>query len=724
MPLVLLLASYSITTAYYMTPSFLHCNDTVYGFGDSTAGPIWSYKATDGAFLPHNTQLTNYPQGENLYSAVSWTSLGQRAIYWPLAKMAGPVCGYNMFNAAGFIITALITFGFVYWLIRNKWLAWLAGYAVSFVPYMQMRVGTGPSYAFSGILVAIFWLLLALFRKPSWKKAVGLGAVTAFCVYFDPYFVLYGALTAAAVLLGNGIYMAIRWLRNRKQATAARPIKQAIRMLALTAGVFIVLVSPYAVVQISSWSAVQQRVASVRGNVLYETTACSNYPYEYLLPFVLHPVPRLLGIDGIYKKIEIKLKNNFSCGIGEDTVGVSLTLISILGLTVLVLLWEHLNGRKLKKIWTTKTRVDKGVIYSLSALLLIGILFGLPPTRYLGIPTPMRLVLDVTTTWRTISRIFMLVNIAVVVLAAIALYYYLINRKISSRFKRIGFVVILAAIVIEYQAFPLFQGNTLTTFSYKKDTPAVYQWLKNQSNIKVIAEYPMESYGESDAPTYYLSMQFMHGKKLLNASSPESSMEPFRRSIKNIHDPQTIPALRALGVDAIVVNGVDQKFIDQYKQLEVGGVFAKPYHGLFNHTSVVNGDTSVVLSLAGVKYPAGGATIGILSQGFYRNLGIINYPTAWAYEAVNGATINMKKVDSGKISNLPAATNYCFSVRSSAVGETLSFRPEVDGKTVGNWTITNNYTRVKLNVANSIVLDNSQGSNMQITDLGCSTSEH
>lgn len=719
LPITLVVFSYLLVSAYYMAPSFAHCKDTLYGFGDNTAGPIWTYKATDGAFMPHRTEASNYPEGENLFSAVSLTSLGQRMVFWPLSQITGPVCGYNLMNIVGFVSTALVMFGFVYWLIRNKWLAWLAGYAAAFAPYMQLRVGTGPSYAYSGILIGIFWLLIALIKQPTRYKAVGLGVLVSFCVYFDPYFVLYGTLTGLSVLLAWLLSIAVRLVRRKKAALFSElPASRVVlKHLSISAIVAVILLAPFAAITILARHDIQKQVSSVRGNVLYETIACSNYPHEYLLPFVLHPVPKVLGIEDAYKKAEIQLKNNFSCGIGEDTVGVSLTLLFVVSVTGGLLVWERVNRRRLISSVPKGIKLGHFVLLSTGLLLVIGITFGLPPTKIFGIPTPMHVLFEFTTTWRTLARIFMLVNLALVVFASAALYFYTRNKNISRRLKLIGYIVILLAVFVEYQAFPAFKGNTLYTFSYKKDTPPVYNWLKTQDNIQAVAEYPMESYGESDAPTYYLSMQFVHDKQILNSPSPNSSMEVFRRSIKNINDPQTLPALRALGIDAVVVHGVNEAFVNKYSSMKVSDVFSQPFHGLFNHTGILKGDKSVVLSTG--EGQTKDALVGLLSSGFYRNLGIIDYPKEWAYEAVQGAKIELRQVSGGKINTNSVPQNYCFDIRASAPGQTLVFQPVIDGVRAQGITITNSYSPFKVAAKDSIVLMNDSGSNMQITKLGC-----
>ncbi|HEY7416726.1 MAG TPA: hypothetical protein VH593_16190, partial [Ktedonobacteraceae bacterium] len=87
---ILLLFSYVFITAYYMTPQALHCQATVYGFGDNTAGPIWRYTVRPDNPLWGPESVTNYPYGEDLSSPVNYIAVLQYSLYWVFAKIAGP----------------------------------------------------------------------------------------------------------------------------------------------------------------------------------------------------------------------------------------------------------------------------------------------------------------------------------------------------------------------------------------------------------------------------------------------------------------------------------------------------------------------------------------------------------------------------------------------------------------------------------------------------------
>lgn len=702
----LVVVSYLGLSFFYMGPVIGDISGSLYGFGDNTAGPVWRNTVSPSNPLGGFEDKTNFPDGENLYSPVGFSGTLQALPLWTLSRTFSPVTAYNLFNIAGFVSTALIMYGFIMYITKNRWIAWLAGFAVSYAPYYQVKIGGHPSYAFSGLFVATIWIFLSLMNKPSRLKALTLGLTVGMSFYFDPYFVLYQVLVCFALLVG--------WLYARRGVALILRVRE-LKLLLLSVVTSVIVVLPLLGIYLSSKTTIENQVASVRGNVVAEATACSNYPHEYLLPFVLHPAAEVLGSENTFKKIQNKLKDNFSCGIGEDTVGVSLTILAILSLTGLVLVWERINNRN-PKILNTEVRM---VIAIATTLLILGFLFALPPKSYAGLPTPTEVMLGFTTTWRTLTRSYMLVNISLVILMALALHYYTKNKNISKHLRVIVYVMIVLLVAVEYQAFKPFKGNQMSSFNLKRDIPAVYKNVKDDKDIGSIAEYPIESYGESDAPSYYISMQLLHGKKILNSPSPGSSQEELRRSIRNLKDPQTIPALQALGIDALVVHGVKSSDLEYLREYDVSKVFEQPRFTLISHTGVIASDNSVIVKIGKSKNSAP-VTVGLLEKDFYRNLGIIKGPFEWAYEAVDGAVIKIKTINGGKVTEPNAGNYYCFSIRTSAPGESVLFEPRVDGVVQRKVMINNQYSKFKYFVKDKIVLNNDSKSNMQITSLGCS----
>lgn len=716
-PLILIVFSYLFFTTYYMGPSVWHCNDTLYGFGDNTAGPVWRFGLEPKqAPLGSYATMTNFPVGENLYSPVNYSLSGQSYLIWGASRATNPICGYNLVNMLGFFMSAIIMFGFIYSLTRNKWVAWLAGYAVSFAPYYQMKVGGHPGYGFQGLLIAIAWAFFNLIKKQRKRDALILGAITAFCFYFDPYF----SILAVSVIAPLVVCWALVGLwRVKKLPKLKLSYQKQLKLLASAVGIFLILLAPLAAVTLRNSKQISDSVASSRGNVLFEAKSCSNLPHEYALPYVLHPVFSKLFGKAEYTRMIDRMHGGFTCGIGEDTVGISLAVLSVAGVGLVVFAWEGLNKRKLK----FGLEYDKRLVFlGMFAVGLTAIILALPPLK-IGqvLPTPSYAIIMITSTWRTLTRFYVVVNFATITLFSIFLIFVKANFPQYKKLLQIGFVLIFLTIFVEYQAFRPFIGNRLSTFSYRKDVPAVYEWLHGQSEIKEIAEYPLErAGGESNANAYYLSMQVAHGKKLFNGNLPTTYEEGLRSSLKDISDPQTQQVLYALGIDAVVIHGISVEQIKGIPGLEILYSAPQSTFNLLSFTPLVKHDNVVVVKIS--SQPKIQSMIA-LRDGFVRNANIIKSAADWEYEAINNSVMKIVALPGADKSADLGSSKVCFSVRKAGDDDSSVLTLNIDGADQPGLLITGQYQRVVVSAKDSVILTNHSGFNMRVKDLGCNAGE-
>jgi hypothetical protein len=303
-----------------MGPSVTSCSTTTYGFGDNTAGPIWRATRPEGqGILGSFTKTTNAPFGDNLFSPVGVSYIIQPVMFKATMAVAGPVCGYNIVNMLGFFLSALTMFGFIYVLTRKKWIALFAGYATSFTPYYQVKIGGHPSYGYQAIFIGLIWLFYNLMKYKRKRDAIYLGILFAIACYFDPYFSLLSATVLGALTLTwlvvnkSGI---IGFFKTRdKNKTYQIDIRKQAKLLLISALSFILLLSPLIFVLSTQGKQINSNVAAARGNVLLETKACSNWPHEYLVPFVLNPVFEKIFVKEHYAAVVNNLKANFLVGL-------------------------------------------------------------------------------------------------------------------------------------------------------------------------------------------------------------------------------------------------------------------------------------------------------------------------------------------------------------------------------------------------------------------------
>ncbi len=713
LPHVLVGVVYLFCAFYYMGPSVTNCTDTLYGFGDNTAGPIWRYSVSPTSPLWGYENVTNYPVGENLASPVHYSGVLQYTLFWGLAKLVGPVCGFNLVNIIGFVTSAMVMYGFIYALTRRRWIALLAGYAASFAPYYQMKVGGHPSYGYQALLIGAVWAFYNLVTKRRRRDAVYMALLTAACFYFDPYFSL---MVSVCLLPLYGSWAALSYWRVKKRRLKKTVVVKQLHLLLLSAAMTVVLLIPLITITLSHAKEISASVSALRGNVLFEARACSNLPHEYALPFVLHPIFGKLFGKQHYQLLIDDLHSGFDCGIGEDTVGISIIILLVTLIGLMIIGWEQLNKRRTR---FTLGYDKKLAVIGLLTVALLAMVMAFPPFKIWEIPTPSYALLMVTTTWRTLTRFYVIVNFAVIALFSIVLVYFSSYFNKYRKILCIVFVTIFLVVAVEYQAFKPLKGNGLSTFSFSRDVPAVYTWLRDQSDISEIAEYPLErSGGESNAMAYYVSMQLVHKKKMFNANIPNSVAEEIKASLKDISDPQTIDTLYSAGIDAVVIHGVDEKTIREIPNLEV--VYASPQapFNLLAFTPLVKKDNVVVVRLKGMQQ----RTMMAFEEGFVRNTNIIRSAVDWEYEALNKSKLKVIPVPGGTATN-DQLTRHCFMVRMAGEGDNAVFIPIVDGVAHETITLTSDYQPYEALAKDTIVLTNEKGFNMRVKDLGCKSEE-
>ena len=703
--------TYGFFALVYMGPAFYNCTDAIAGFGDSTGGPIWRNSLEPeqpvlGAF----ETSTNYPKGESLYSPVGYASLVQSTSMSVASDVVGPVCAYNIYNIIGYLSTSIVMFAFILYLTKSRWIALLAGYAVAFTPYIQSKIGDHPSYGYGAILIGIIWLAVHFIIHRKKLHALLLGVLLGICAYFDPYFILLTLTIAAPVTLvwllssiKGGHNIEVAKSITRKQALAW------VRPFLIVLVVFALIVTPLVAVRIKDAATIDASVGSVRGDVVASAMLCSNTPLDYVMP---DPQNKLLvkALGTEYTDTNIGIRN--WCGNSESRVSISLTLLFVTLLGAVVMLWERLNRRKiqLSNFMPYRYRL---ILISVVSVGVAALLLGLPPYIH-GFMTPSGLVLKVTETWRIFGREYMLVNIALVVIAAVVIKYFsqIPVFKKNKYIAGLVFTLIFLGIIAEYQVNTPFSPQV---FSYSKDVPRVYTDIRDNSDIDVIAEYPIDRIGvEFDSMVYYQTMQAVHGKKLFNSAVVPDSNEDIHLAMKDLTDPQTIPALRSLGIKYAVIHGVEQaEILAKLKDVEIISRSNPPKYGL---TMVrADKDKDVIL----VKILDGPSTSDVLTieKGYVTNLEYIQSPLDTQFEVQRDTTLKVWPLTGSQIKDSIA----CFDIKSSNPAVTPEVQISVNG--ILKWTgiVGNDYTGIKLNVKTNdkITIHNTSDGNMRLDNLGC-----
>jgi hypothetical protein len=711
-------ATYLFFTIYHMGvgPTIFDCGNALNGLGDNSAGPIWKAANAGDAPIGGYSNATNYPSGELLSSPIDAVVAGQSLLLWTTAKVAGPVCGYNIANMLGYLSSALVMFAFVYSLTRGRrWIALLAGYAVAFTPFFQAKVGGHPSYGFQALLIGIMWTFFSLITTRKKSRAVLLAVLIAICFYFDPYFSLMAATIVGPLVLtwlGMGL-MGLKKGRIKKPLFISQ-----LKVLSLSFALLAVLIAPILFVMTTQSSQINSAVAGTRDNILQEARTYSNMPSEYFLPYPHSPLLEAFG------SFEPQVRSSlfvFSTGnISEDSVGLGWVALLIFGLFIVIASWEKLRNKRLQL--TKLIRYDpRLVMYGSAAVAVTAIIIALPPVHVFGVPLPSYILLELTNTWRVISREYVVVNIALIVSFVVALVYFDYSLRLKRVAKGIMYGLMFLIFFVQYQTYSPFQGMEHANFNYR-NAPEGYSWLKDQTDIKAIAEYPIERATEADSHGYYLSMQLVHKKALLNSATSNTPQESIRTSIKNLADPQTVPVLRSLGINAIVIHGVEPADIEKIPGLQI------IYKGMHSADAGMPGspaitkDIFVVARITGLT-PSSDTSVQFLNN-LPRNNLIQTSAVAWQYEVPTGSKLALKKLPSSGVPVTPTtfvADNVCFKAKMAAPGDIGQLILKNDKGVKVSFPLSDQYGDVKITAAidETITLESNNGHNMRITSIGC-----
>jgi hypothetical protein len=449
-----------------------------------------------------------------------------------------------------------------------------------------------------------------------------------------------------------------------------------------------------------------------------EARVYSNMPSEYFLPFVDSPIFKIFGSyqQQVHDSLYIFANGNVS----EDTVGISLLMLLVIALFLIVISWEKLQHRRLR----IGALIEYDPWLVVAGGLAVGITAGvmaLPPVHVLGIPLPSYILLALTSTWRVLSREYVVVNIAVTLLFSVALTYFSHALQFKRITKAILYSLLFLFIFVQYQTYHPFKGLESANFSYS-NAPEGYYWLRNQKDIQAVAEYPIEKPTEANSHGYYLTMQLIHKKPLLNSAIANGPDETIRSSIKNLSDPQTIPILHSLGIDTVAIHGVDPAEVakNPYLRIVYSGV-----HGAdagLPGSAAITKDTFVIAKIAD-DVPVVDASLQFLGT-LPLNGAIQTSAMDWQYEIPTNTKVALRQLPKSKTRQSlgkEKTADVCWRFRMAAPGDSGELTMRDAKGVIATATLSDQYVdmRVNMSLNDTVTLSSNNGHNMRMTHIGC-----
>lgn len=524
---------FATISSFLMGQSFSRCSSVVInGPGDHTSGIIYATFTHPNKPWPGYTKLTNYPYGENLRIPISATTQIPSVLHWIISKSTNLVCGWNILVMLGYLSNAIIMYAFIRWLFNSKYIAFFAAYAIAFTPY-HIYSSTGQiAGMFGSLFILLLWLFLHILVRPSNPKGALLGVLLGLGFYTDGYFILIGGVMLLSFWVASLSY--VFFVRS----DGIRRYKKQLLALVVASLTATMCLLPLIWINHAYSTEINELLGNARGNLAVEAQTYSARMAAYVNP----------------KSIIF--------------LGVSTILLSVVYL---------FNFKKLTLVETGPRSAKYPMLFFswiTLILTLVSFLFSLQPELYIAgfkIYTPSFIIISLTSVWRVFGRLYLLVSLGLVTLASLGLVYILDRYP---KQKKVLSIVIMVILIMELGIYPATQK--IMYFDYG-NPPAVYNWLKSNQEIDAIAEYPLF---ETRYQAEYFTYLQISGKPILNANLHNSPQKLLKQSIQGLNDPQTIPVLRALGIDLINVRSsyIDEQAIATHESIRNNKYLEHVFH--------------------------------------------------------------------------------------------------------------------------------------------------
>jgi hypothetical protein len=521
--------AYLVIGAAFLWPALSSCSSAVFGVrGDATAGGLrlgWTYQQLGGGPFTGWTTWTAAPGGEPFWSPHWWTAATVFVPLWALTTVTSAACAWNLMLLVGLVTSAMGAFLLAAAVVRHRGVAFVGGLAWGYAASVQTWALGQIGYVHAAVLAYTALAVLALWQRPTRRRAVVAGAVLALGAYTDPYYLLMVPLVAVAVLVG---------LLLARRGTGPSPLRRARRRAVLgalaVAAVGVVPLAATLVPNLGAGAEMARRAEAgtgegdLDGQGAYTWSASVT---DYLLWPTTHPV---LGDVAAGWRAE-----NLRGGWWEKTLTIGFGVMGLaIGGTVI--------GRRRRPDDSTPLGLDlRSATTAMVAVVVTGAVWSLAPGSVILAP-----LFDAVPFWRVFARFALVTQLGAAVLASIGL------AAVVARLRRPPWragAVVLAAVVVGFESLTV---PTAPTFDLRA-APAGYRWLAEQGDVSTIAEYPLDS-PRRTPHNPFLSFQPVHGKRLLNASVPAAPSVPLQEAIYGLGDPQTPGVLRALGIDRVVLH--------------------------------------------------------------------------------------------------------------------------------------------------------------------------
>ena len=438
------------------------------------------------------------------------------------------IAAWNFEILSGFILSAFFVYLTMWYLLKERTVAFFSGVIFAFCPYHFARAWQHIGFSHTEWLALFIFSILRL-KSSINKWNIGLSFLSLYLVFsFDLYYAYFSLIVALIAIIymllkeRNKSFKFIFWITIVSLANLAILANSLIPIM----GTIKKAASP------SAWGFVRPFDDLFSQSVKY---------LSYFLPATVHPI---FG----------KFTESF---IGTEWYGDSLTEHTLyLGWVPLILAFVALRrwrrNRKSPSHQVTKSPGSNEDFYIgfFVFLAVAAWLFSQPPWWDIfgfKIYMPSFFMYKILPMFRAYCRFGIVVMLAVAVLAGFGLKFILERFK-SQKTKVVVTALFYGLVLFEFWNWPPYKVIDLSR------VPAVYYWIKEQPKDIVIADYPLDT----DSPNeLYKFFQTVHEKKIINGTIPGTHANKVAQEIRRLSEPKTASILKWMGVKYVVVHKDD-----------------------------------------------------------------------------------------------------------------------------------------------------------------------
>ena len=538
---ILVFLGFTLAAIVLTYPLFFKIGSHIAGFSSTDEISVWYFWWLKYAYI-HNisvsfSHLAGAPFGmdlsvvERLYPVCIEM---RKLLVIPLNEIAA----WNFEILSGFILSAFFVYLTMRYLLKERIVAFFSGVIFAFCPYHFAR-----AWQHIG-LSETQWLTLFIFSILRLRENINKwNILLAFlALYFAFSFDLYYAYFSLIIALIFIIYILLKE-RNKSFKSVFWIMTVSLANLAILANSLMPLMGTIKkAASPSAWGFVRPFDDLFSQSVKY---------LSYFLPATVHPV---FG----------KFTESF---IGTEWYGDSLTEHTLyLGWVPVVLAFVAFRRWKRTRKTNKEYRGTREDFYIgfFVFLAFAAWLFSQPPWWNIfgfKLYMPSFFMYKILPMFRAYCRFGIVVMLAVAVLAGFGLK--LILERFKSRKTKIAVTALFCGLVLfEFWNWPPYKVIDLSK------VPAVYYWLKDQPQVEVIAEYPLDA----DSPNeLFKFFQTVHEKKIINGTTPGTYANKVARTIRKLSEYDTAKTLKWMGVKYAIVHKqgyLDTGLVEEKEELD------------------------------------------------------------------------------------------------------------------------------------------------------------